>query len=117
MLAQYKAQFSNINISMKITSSQQLTPLLVPNGVEFLILSDHIPIDEPLFYANTFRQDNFVFIAPPHHPLAQQDMCTLHDLQHETFLMTRFIRRRGIFSITSFRRGGLPSPIQPKSAV
>ncbi|WGU93834.1 LysR family transcriptional regulator [Paenibacillus dendritiformis] len=87
MLAQYKAQFPHINLSMKITSSQQLTQLLESNGVEFLVLSDHIPIDETRFYASTFHQDHLVFIAPPHHPLAKQDMCTLHDLQHETFLM------------------------------
>ncbi|WP_374016419.1 hypothetical protein ABU162_19345 [Paenibacillus thiaminolyticus] len=61
-----------------------VTHLLESNGVEFLILSDHIPIKETRFYASTFHQDHLIFIEPPHHPLAQQDMCTLCDFQHET---------------------------------
>lgn len=87
LLAQYKEQFPNINISMKITSSLQLTQLLESNSIEFLILSDQIAIDESRFYTATYYQDHLVFIAPPYHPLAQKEVCTLHDLQHETFLM------------------------------
>lgn len=54
MLAQYKAQFPNINISMKITSSQQLTPLLEPNGRNFSSYRIIFPSTSPFFTRTRF---------------------------------------------------------------
>lgn len=87
LLATFKATFPTINISMKITSSNQLLHALEANEVEFLILSDQVPIDHTKFIATTFYQDELVLIAPASHPLAKKVECSWEDILHENFLL------------------------------
>lgn len=87
ILGIFTKKFPGIKVNMNITSSSHLLDMLESNKVEFLILSDRIPIDETRFQSKTFYQDELVLIASSEHPLAQKEHCTLTDLVHETLIL------------------------------
>ncbi|MGG1659726.1 LysR family transcriptional regulator [Brevibacillus sp. NRS-1366] len=86
ILSVFNRSFPGIKINMNISSSSQLISLLESNKVEFLVLSDRIPIDNARFHSKTFYQDELVLIVNPQHPLAQREECTLANLVDETLI-------------------------------
>ncbi len=87
ILSDFNHKYPGIKINMNIISSNHLIQMLETHKVEFLVLSDRIPIDENRFHCKTFYQDELVLIANKHHPLAQKDSCTLTDLVDETWIL------------------------------
>lgn len=87
ILSDFNKKFPGIKINMNIISSSHLIHMLESNKVEFLVLSDRIPVDENRFQFKTFYQDELVLIVNNQHRLARKDECTLGDLVDETWIL------------------------------
>jgi LysR family transcriptional regulator, transcriptional activator of the cysJI operon len=87
ILSDFNKKFPGIKINMNITSSSQLISMLETNKVEFLILSDRIPIDAVRFHAKTFYQDELMLIVNSQHRLAKRKSCTLEELVNEMWIL------------------------------
>lgn len=87
ILSDFHKRFSGITFNMNITSSSHLIHMLDTNKVEFLVLSDRIPIDESRYQFKTFYPDELVLIVNSKHRLAQKDKCTFEDLKDETWIL------------------------------
>lgn len=87
VLGEFNSRYPGIKINMNITSSSTLTAMLESNKVEFLVVSDRIPIDESRYHTRTFYQDELVLIVNPSHPIARQSVCTLADLAEEMWVL------------------------------
>ncbi|TBL79418.1 LysR family transcriptional regulator [Paenibacillus thalictri] len=87
VLSSFNKRYPGIHINMNITSSQQLIYMLETNKLEFLVLSDHIKVDETLFHSSTFYRDELVLIAPSSHPAAGKKDCSVLDFSNETLLL------------------------------
>lgn len=107
ILGQFNRKFPNIKINMNITSSKQLINLLELNKIEFLILSDQIPIDQSRFNSITFYHDELVLITSPSHPLAQRKDCSLNDILNEMMLMKPENSATRLFVESKFKQFGL----------
>jgi len=86
-LEKFNKQFPKIKINMQITSSKHLLSMLESNKLEFIVVSDQIPIDETRFQATTFHQDELVLIVRPDHRLANQSECSLEELVPEMMIL------------------------------
>ncbi|WP_409342205.1 LysR family transcriptional regulator [Paenibacillus sp. MBLB4367] len=87
VLGVYNRMHPGIKINMNIASSTLLWQQLESNKLEFLVLSDQIPIDEARFEATAFARDELILIMPPGHRLAQQERCTVQELEQETIIV------------------------------
>jgi DNA-binding transcriptional LysR family regulator len=110
ILGDFNQLFPGIKINMNITSSRHLLEMLESNKVEFLIISDHVPIDETRFQATTFYQDELVLITNASHRLAQQKECSPEDLVHEMILLKPKKSATRIYLESKFKEFGLSFP-------
>ncbi|MEH7390977.1 LysR family transcriptional regulator [Bacillus sp. JJ1503] len=110
ILSDFNKQFPGIKINMNITSSNHLIHMLETNKVEFLVLSDRIPIDEDRFQFNTFYQDEPVLIVNSQHRLAGKTECTLEDLVSETLILKPNKSATRTYLEGEFKKYGFNSP-------
>lgn len=87
LLSLYKKQATEVIFSIDIRTSQQLLQKLEANEVEFLFLSDQIPLDADRYRLTDFYHDTLVLVCSPEHHLATASQCQLADLRHEPFLI------------------------------
>ena len=86
-LGRYRGIAPRLQFELDILPSAKLLERLDANKVEFLILSDQIPLDEAHYEFRDFCRDEMVFIVPPDHRLAKVGECTVADLAEDTFLV------------------------------
>jgi LysR family transcriptional regulator, transcriptional activator of the cysJI operon len=110
ILSDFNKNYPGIKINMNITSSTHLIHMLETNKVEFLILSDRIPINEDLFQFKTFYQDEPVLIVNSEHPLSRRRNCTLEDLVNETLILKPNKSATRNFLEGEFKKYGFKSP-------
>ncbi len=84
-LANFCKCFPKVRIDLKVTNRQGLLRLLEENATD-LALMGKPPADWDLI-AEPFMDNPLVVIAPPGHPLCQQEAISLHKLEQETFLI------------------------------
>ncbi|HDX8364762.1 LysR family transcriptional regulator [Aeromonas allosaccharophila] len=87
LLSLYKKRAPDVIFSIEIRTSQQLLQKLEGNEVEFLFLSDRIPLDEDRYRLTDFYHDTLVLVCSPNHHLAKVSQCQLADLRDEPFLI------------------------------
>ena len=87
ILKEFNDNYPNIQVDMKVTSSQQLIQKLEANEVELLVLSDQIMIDTISFSSTTFYEDELILVVPADHSLAHKQHVQFTDLQNETILV------------------------------
>jgi LysR family transcriptional regulator, transcriptional activator of the cysJI operon len=110
ILSDFNKNYPGIKINMNITSSTHLIHMLETNKVEFLILSDRIPINEDLFQFKTFYQDEPVLIVNSEHPLSRKVNCTLEDLVNETLILKPNKSATRTYLEGEFKEYGFKSP-------
>lgn len=110
VLGEFNSLSPGIKINMNITSSGALTAMLENNKVEFLIVSDHIPIDENRYHTRTFYQDELVLIVNPAHRLAHESDCTLAELADEMWVLKPHQSATRSYLEREFGRYGFWSP-------
>lgn len=86
VLGTFNQAFPGITINMNIASSSTLVAQLESNKMEFLVLSDRIPVNEERFRTHTFYQDELVLIAAPSHHLAKSGQCEMQELADEMWI-------------------------------
>ena len=84
-LANFCKSFPKVRIDLKVTNRQGLLRLLEENATD-LALMGKPPADWDLI-AEAFMDNPLVVIAPPGHPLCQQQEIPLAKLEKETFLI------------------------------
>lgn len=110
ILGDFNKKFPGIKINLNITASQHLLNMLESNQVEFLIVSDHIRIDETRFQATTFYQDELVLIANVNHRLVQQNECTLKELVQEVIILKPKKSATRTYLESKFKEHGVSFP-------
>jgi len=110
VLGEFNSAHPGITINMNITSSASLTAMLESNKVEFLVVSDRIPIDESRYHARTFYQDELVLIVHPAHRLAKATNCTLAELADEMWVLKPHQSATRSYLEREFDRYGFRSP-------
>jgi DNA-binding transcriptional LysR family regulator len=86
-LGRYRKIAPSLQFELDILPSAKLLERLDANKLEFLIMSDQIPLDESHYEFRDFCRDEMVFIVPPDHRLARTSECTVADLALDTFLV------------------------------
>ncbi|MDH2925612.1 MULTISPECIES: LysR family transcriptional regulator [Lonepinella] len=86
LMANYKKSYPNVNISLDISSSQQLIQKLADHQLDLLIMSDQIYFDPHKYELKTFLDDELILIVPNDHWLATEKGCTFDSLRNETLL-------------------------------
>ncbi|MBU7316822.1 LysR family transcriptional regulator [Paenibacillus oleatilyticus] len=109
-LGHFNRTFPGIKINMNITSSRQLIDMLETNKVEFLIVSDQIPVDETRMQAVTFYQDELVLIVKADHRLAHEEECSLEELTAETMILKPKKSATRIYLESKFKEHGISFP-------
>ena len=110
ILSDFNKQFPGIKMNMNIISSSHLMNMLETKKVEFLVLSDRIPIDEERYEFNNFYEDELVLIVNPEHRLAQMKICTLEDLIDETWILKPNKSATRNYLESEFNKYGFSSP-------
>lgn len=86
VLSSFVQHAPSVQLAMKIESSKHIVRMLQQQEIEFAFLSSYIPLPED-YQSQFFCEDRLVLIVPPNHRLAQQQTCTLSDLDGEHFLI------------------------------
>ena len=86
-LGRYRKSAPKLQFELDILPSAKLLERLDANKLEFLVLSDQIPLDAAHHEHRDFCRDEMVFVVPPDHRLATAGACTLADLAADTFLL------------------------------
>ncbi|NDK33869.1 LysR family transcriptional regulator [Rhodovulum sulfidophilum] len=86
-LGRYRQAAPDLEFELEIASSAQLLADLDTAKLEFLILSDHIAVDERRYQCRHICNDEMVLVVPPAHPLAKVRTATLANLSQDVFLM------------------------------
>lgn len=86
-LGEYARDAPKVEFELDISPSTQLLGKLEANKLEFLILSDHIALDEARYRFRHLCSDEMVLIAAPDHRLARAGRCSIADLAREIFLI------------------------------
>lgn len=110
VLGDFNRTYPGIRINMNISSSRQLLGMLETNKVEFLIVSDQIPVDEARFHAASFYEDELVLILRSDHPLAGQKDCSLEELARETIILKPKKSATRVFLENKFGEYGVSFP-------
>lgn len=106
-LGRYRKITPKLQFELDILPSAELLERLDANKLEFLILSDQIPVEEAHYEFRDICRDEMVFIVPPDHRLAKAHTCTLTDLAEETFLVKAAPSATRTFILDKIRaRGG-----------
>lgn len=86
-IGRYRKIAPNLQFELDISPSAQLLERLSANKVEFLILSDQIPLNESHHQFRDLCRDEMILIVSPDHRLAGVSECKITDLSQETFLI------------------------------
>lgn len=85
LLATFCQRFPGVNVILDVTNRQTLLRQLSENEVDMVIMGQP-PTDMEL-EAGAFMENPLVLIAPPDHPLANQEKLSLKSLEDQPFLL------------------------------
>ncbi|MBF0220360.1 MAG: LysR family transcriptional regulator, partial [Gammaproteobacteria bacterium] len=85
LLSIFYQRFPDINVNLNITNRKTLLQQLQDNEVDLVIMGK--PPAESDLEASPFMENPLVIIAPPEHPLAQQQNIALTTLTQQIFLV------------------------------
>ena len=105
-LGRYRKIAPKRQFELDILPSAKLLERLNANKVEFLILSDQIPLDTAHYAFRELCRDEMVCIVPPDHRLAAAGACALPDLAEETFLIKAAPSATRVFVLDTLRAHG-----------
>lgn len=86
-LGRYRKLAPKLEFELDILPSAKLLERLDANKLEFLILSDRIPLDAARHDHRDLCRDEMVCVVPPDHRLARAGRGTLAELADDTFLI------------------------------
>ncbi|MCR8644379.1 LysR family transcriptional regulator [Paenibacillus sp. N1-5-1-14] len=107
VLGDFSRTYPGIKINMNITSSRQLMNMLETNKVEFLIVSDQLPVDETKFQTSNFYDDELVLIVQANHPLAKKKNCKPEDLLPEKIILKPKKSATRVYLEGKFKENGI----------
>lgn len=84
LLGIFHERFPGITVSLDVTNRETLVEQLSENLVDLVVMGQ--PPKDMDLEAGTFMENPLVIIAPPHHPLAQENNIPLKRLEDEVFL-------------------------------
>ena len=105
-LGRYRKIAPKLQFELDILPSARLLERLDANILEFLILSDQIPLNEAHHDFRDLCRDEMIFIVPPDHRLARLGTCTVTDLAQETFLVKAAPSATRTFILDKIRASG-----------
>jgi DNA-binding transcriptional LysR family regulator len=80
----FKKTYPDIQVKLKIQSSDGLEKKLLEGEIDLAVLS--WKPKSPLLASEPYREEEFVVIAPPHHPLVKKNRISLETLARQTFI-------------------------------
>lgn len=85
LLAIFSKRFETVTVSLDVTNRETLVRQLATNEKDMVIMG--LPPRGTDLVAEVFMENPLVVIAPPNHPLTQENKIPLARLQQETFLV------------------------------
>lgn len=86
-LAAFRKDYPGITLDMTINASRRLLHRLETYELEFILLSDYIPIDESRYRVQLWKHDTLYVTAAPSHPFCSRPCIHAAELNNEVFIV------------------------------
>lgn len=86
IIATFQEKHPSITINMMINSSRNILDMLHKNQLEFVMISDYIPLDEGQYLATPYTQDRLKLVVGEQHRLFGQEKCRLEDVKSDLYI-------------------------------